>query len=47
MENRHCLIPYALQTVPRPGSREIRAKPAPPDMRIRNVKEAAHGNEKP
>ena len=36
MANRHNLIPYALESVARPGSRESRVRPAPSGMRIRN-----------
>ena len=36
MANRHNLIPYALEDVARPGSRESRVRPAPNGMRIRN-----------
>ena len=43
MENRHGLIPYALEEIQRPGSREIRVRPAPSGMMIRNERGAVHG----
>lgn len=36
MENRHTLIPYVLEVVARPGSREIRVRMPPDGVRIRN-----------
>ncbi len=43
MENRHNLIPYALETVARPGSRESRVRKAPDGMRIRNERSGGDG----
>ena len=40
---RHNLIPYVLEAVPRPGSRETRVRKPPDGMRIRNERGAAHG----
>ena len=40
---RHNLIPYALEAVARPGSRETRVRKPPDGMRIRNERGAAHG----
>ena len=42
MDNRHTLIPYALEVVARPGSREIRVRMSPDGMRIRNRRKDAH-----
>ena len=36
MQDRHQIIPYALEAVARPGSRETRVRRPPDDMRIRN-----------
>lgn len=36
MRDRHQIIPYALEAVARPGSRETRVRRPPGDMRIRN-----------
>lgn len=36
MNQRHNLIPYVLEAVPRAGAHEIRVRPAPDGMRIRN-----------
>jgi len=36
---RHCLIPYLLEVSPRPGMHEIRARPVPDGMRIKNREE--------
>jgi len=43
MENRHNLIPYALEAVARPGSRESRVRKAPDGMRIRNERGGGDG----
>lgn len=43
MENRHNLIPYALEVVARPGSRESRVRKAPGSMRIRNERSGGDG----
>lgn len=40
---RHNLIYYALEAAPRPGMHEIRVRPAPSGMRIRNKGEMYHG----
>jgi len=40
---RHNLISYALEAVPRPGSHEIRVRPAPEGMKIRNRRVKRHG----
>ena len=40
---RHNLIPYALEAVPRPGDRETRVRRPPDGMRIRNERSEAHG----
>lgn len=37
--NRQSIIPYVLQIVPRPGDREIFARPFPTGTRIRNQRE--------
>ena len=37
---RHKLIPYALEAVPRPGDRETRVR-RPPDVAIRNERSDA------
>ena len=42
-KQRHNLIPYALEAIPRPGSQEIRVRPAPDGIRIRNRRENMHG----
>ena len=42
MTNRHPVIPYALEVVARPGSREIRVRMAPDGMRIRNGRKSAN-----
>ena len=36
MNERHNLIPYALETSPRPGSRETRVRMAPDGMHVKN-----------
>ena len=46
MKNRHGMIPYALEETPRPGSREIRVRPAPNGMMIRNDRGEVHGQSK-
>lgn len=38
MRLRHSLIPYALETVPRPGSREIRVRQPSGRTQVRNQK---------
>lgn len=43
ISERHNQIPYALEAVPRPGAHEIRVRPAPDGMRIRNRGEKRHG----
>lgn len=40
---RHNLIPYALEAVPRPGAHEIRVRPAPEGMIIRNGRNLSRG----
>ena len=40
---RHNLIPYALEPVPRPGDRETHVRRPPDGMRIRNERGAVHG----
>jgi len=42
MEGRHTLIPYTLEAVARPGSREIRVRMPPDGMRIRNGRKRSH-----
>ena len=42
LENRHTLIPYALEVVARPGSREICVRMPPDGMRIRNGRKDGH-----
>lgn len=42
MENRHSLIGYALETVPRPGARETRVRRPPEGVRVRNERGEAH-----
>jgi len=42
MEDRHTLIPYALEAVARPGSREIRVRMPPDGVRIRNGRKQGH-----
>jgi hypothetical protein len=44
VDNRHTLIPYTLEVVARPGSREIRVRTAPDGMRISNRRHKAHGS---
>lgn len=39
---RHNLISYSLEKTPRPGAHEIRVRPAPDGMRIRNGRNNAH-----
>ena len=39
---RHNLIPYALEEMPRPGAHEIRVRPVPDGMKIRNRGERHH-----
>ena len=41
MDNRHTLIPYALEVVARPGAREIRVRMAPDGVRICNGRRAS------
>ena len=36
MKERQNLIPYVLETTPRPGMRETRVRMAPSVMRVRN-----------
>ena len=36
MKNRHTLIPYTLETVARPGSRESRVRRPPNGLQIRH-----------
>ena len=43
IDQRQNLIPYALEAVPRPGAHEIRVRPAPDGMRIRNRGKQMHG----
>ena len=40
---RHNLISYALEAVPRPGAHEIRVRPAPEGTMIRNRRNQARG----
>ena len=40
---RHNLISYALEVSPRPGMHEIRVRPVPEGMMIRNRKECRNG----
>ena len=40
---RHNLIAYALEATPRPGAHEIRVRPVPDGMRIRNRGAKRHG----
>ena len=40
MKNRHTIITFALESVPRPGSRESRVR-RPPDIAIRNERSDA------
>lgn len=40
---RHNLISYALEAVPRPGAHEIRVRPAPGSMKIRNRGDQPYG----
>ena len=40
---RHNLVFYALEDSPRPGMHEIRVRPVPDGMRIRNKEEQRHG----
>ena len=43
MQDRHQIIPYALEAVARPGSRETRVRKPPDAMRIRNERGSGHG----
>ena len=43
MKDRHTIITYALECVPRPGARESRVRRPPDGMRIRNERGAVHG----
>ena len=43
MNNRHMLIPYTLESVARPGSRESRVRRPPDGDRIRNERSECHG----
>lgn len=43
VHERHNLIPYALEVVARPGSRETRVKKPPQGARIRNERGGDHG----
>lgn len=45
MSNRHSLIPYALETVARPGSRESRVRRPPDGLRVRNERGGCVGEE--
>lgn len=45
MDHRHMLIPFALEVVARPGSREIRVRTAPDGVRIRNRREKRRESE--
>lgn len=45
MKDRHMLIPYALEAVARPGSRESRVRRPPDGFRIRNERGGHHGAE--
>ncbi len=40
---RQNLIYYALEAAPRPGAREIRVRPVPDGLRIRNKGANRHG----
>lgn len=40
---RQNLITYALEEIPRPGAHEIRVRPTPDGMRIRNRGKLLHG----
>ena len=40
MKERHAIITYALESVPRPGARESRVR-RPPDVAIRNERSDA------
>lgn len=41
---RHNLIYYALEAAPRPGAHEIRVRPTPDGLRIRNKGAKQHGD---
>lgn len=43
MRERHQMIPYTLEAVARPGSRETRVRKPPDDMRIRNERGRCDG----
>ena len=43
MENRHMLVQYAMEAVPRPGERESRARRPPDGERIRNERGGTYG----
>ncbi|MBR3796995.1 MAG: hypothetical protein IKK34_13350 [Clostridia bacterium] len=43
MKNRHGIILYALEEIPHPGSHEIRVRPAPSGLMIRNERGEADG----
>ena len=43
MRERHQIIPYALEAVARPGSRETRVRKPPDAMRIRNERGRCDG----
>lgn len=43
MKDRHTLIPYVLEEVPRPGAREICVRRPPDGVRIRNERRDGHG----
>ncbi len=46
MQDRQTLIPYALEAVARPGSREICVRRPPDGFRIRNERGVFHGKTK-
>lgn len=39
---RHNLISFSLEAKPRPGAHEIRVRPAPDGVRIRNGRKQTH-----
>jgi len=43
VENRHGIILYTLEEMPRPGSHEIRVRPVPDGMMIRNERGGKRG----
>jgi len=45
MNERHTLIAYTLETVPRPGARETRVRRPPQGALIRNGRERTDGQQ--